>query len=118
MRLLVSKNLGLLLWVLSAVPATGASTIYYSVTQLPRLGNGVTQASAISQASAINNSGQVTGYSATSEETHAFIYSNGVMTDLGTLSGYSTSYGTAVNTSGQVAGYTQLVSPTTTATHA
>ena len=38
-----------------------------------------------SEAQAINNSGQVVGYLFTGSQTHAFLYSNGTMTDLGTL---------------------------------
>jgi probable HAF family extracellular repeat protein len=58
-----------------------------------------------STAAAINNSGQVVGESATaSGDIHAYIFSGGTMTDLGTLGGtYSTA--TAINNSGQVTGY-------------
>jgi probable HAF family extracellular repeat protein len=58
----------------------------------------------------INSNGQVTGYSYINGDnaTHAFLYSNGVMQDLGTF-GYSSSYGPesygrAINSSGQVTG--------------
>jgi len=50
----------------------------------------------------INNSGQVTGYSFTNG--HAFLYSGGTMTNLGTLGG-SESWGESINNSGQVVGY-------------
>ena len=55
----------------------------------------------------INDSGQVVGRSYTSSSypfaTHAFLYSNGVMTDLGTLGGTSSeAYG--INAGGQVVG--------------
>ncbi len=50
---------------------------------------------------AINNAGQVTGYSGN----YAFLYSSGVMTALGTLPGDTFSYGYAINNAGQVAGF-------------
>jgi probable HAF family extracellular repeat protein len=56
---------------------------------------------------AINDFGQVTGYTMSKGwETTAFIYSDGVMRSLGTL-GYWSSYsaGTAINNAGQVAGF-------------
>jgi probable HAF family extracellular repeat protein len=53
---------------------------------------------------AINNNGQVTGVSYAYSDYYyrAFLWSNGVMTDLGTLSDVSISYG--INDSGQVTG--------------
>jgi probable HAF family extracellular repeat protein len=61
---------------------------------------------AYSGAYAINDSGQVVGYSYTTGNAvmHAFLYSGGVMTDLGTLGG-SHSQAYAINDSGQVVGY-------------
>jgi probable HAF family extracellular repeat protein len=60
-----------------------------------------------SVAQGINNAGQVTGYAYTTNNiaTHAFLYSDGTMTDLGTLPGGPYSYGQAINASGEVAGY-------------
>lgn len=64
----------------------------------------------LSVGTSINSSGQVTGYTDTSSGTHAFLYSQGVMSDLGTLggtrSGYPLSYsqGQVINDSGQVGG--------------
>jgi probable HAF family extracellular repeat protein len=52
-----------------------------------------------SQGNAINDVGQVTGTS----NGHAFLYSNGQMTDLGTLGGDS-SFGNSINNVGQVTG--------------
>jgi probable HAF family extracellular repeat protein len=58
-----------------------------------------------SQGLAVNDSGQVTGWSENAAgRRHAFLYSNGVMTDLGTLSDGTESEGNAVNNAGQVAG--------------
>jgi probable HAF family extracellular repeat protein len=96
------------------------STAAYTVTNLGSLGGGE------SDALAINNNGQVTGYSYTGATItlksccggcypggphnpcvehlyHAFLWSNGAMTDLGTLGG-NFSQGRAINLSGQVVG--------------
>src|SRR5205814_8435866 len=58
-----------------------------------------------SQGLAINTSGQITGGSTTTGESasHAFVYSGGKMTDLGTLGG-SNSGGAGINALGQVVG--------------
>lgn len=71
----------------------------YYVTDLGSLGG--SQA----YAQAINNSGQVVGYSETaSRYDHAFLYNSGTMNDLSTLGGYD-SYAQGINNSGQVVGY-------------
>lgn len=71
----------------------------YTITDLGTLGGHA------SAAAAINNSGQVTGWSTTADgATRAFLYSAGAMTDLGTLTGGSFSMGTALNDLGQVVG--------------
>lgn len=101
----------------AAAPAAAATT--YTVTDLGSLGEGV------SDASGINATGQATGHSyltklvptpacppvyGNTKKTcvehpwHAFFYSNGQMTDLGTVSGGNFSEGLAINRAGQVAG--------------
>jgi probable HAF family extracellular repeat protein len=104
----------------AAAPASAAATPAYTVTDLGTLGGaGAPQ----TQPEAINASGQVTGFSYTPtvitqpcghykpprtcsfHPQHAFLYSNGTMTDLGSLGGPSQgSTGFAINSSGQVAG--------------
>jgi probable HAF family extracellular repeat protein len=59
-----------------------------------------------SYAEGLNNSGQVVGYSTTSGgNTDAFLYSNGTITNLGTLAGDADSAATGINDSGQIVGY-------------
>lgn len=103
--------------VATAVPAAAAT---YTVTDLGSLGFGLTVTVAI------NATGEVTGYSYLSKEIqipcppqqyggskkcfenlyHAFLWSNGTMTDLGTLGG-DFSEGLAINSSGEVVGWAQ-----------
>src|SRR5579872_6634007 len=57
------------------------------------------------QANAINDAGVAVGFSGTQDgSTHAFSFSQGVLTDLGVLPNYSFSQATAINTSGQIVG--------------
>jgi probable HAF family extracellular repeat protein len=52
---------------------------------------------------------QVTGYSSTADGSeHAFLYSNGVMQDLGTLPGGNSSAGYAINRHGEITGYSAV----------
>lgn len=60
-----------------------------------------------SAAYAVNDGGQVTGYTRTQAGVgRAFLYSNGVMQEIGSLGG--TSYGSAINAGAQIAGYSYL----------
>ena len=63
-----------------------------------------------SEAFAINDAGQIAGYSYLpgNNDRHAFAYVNGTMTDLGTLGG-TISEGYAINASGQVVGMSYMV---------
>ena len=100
----------------AATPASAATT--YTITDLGSLGDGITHGLAI------NASGQVTGDSVLAKEVtvpcppqqyggpktcfthpdHAFLWSSGTMTDLGTLGKGLDSQGVAINDSGQVVG--------------
>jgi len=66
-----------------------------------------------SVAHAINTAHQITGASGKSNSnlSGVFLYSNGAMTNLGTLGG-STGVGNGINSSGQIAGYSQNASGT------
>jgi probable HAF family extracellular repeat protein len=120
------KRLRLVLPVLAIVPVAAvlqhaapapAATTTYAITDLGSLGYGV------SDGLAINAVGQVTGYSYSSDAfqvscpphqyggqkkcyehpSRAFLWSNGTMTDLGTLGGHF-SRGNSINLSGEVVG--------------
>src|SRR5262249_21374250 len=84
--------------LLAVVPALSASAHAQDVS-LVDLGAGVT-------AYGINSSGQVTGCFPSHGAAHAFLYTAGTMTDLGTLGG-NNSCGYALNASGQVTGYAE-----------
>jgi probable HAF family extracellular repeat protein len=106
-----------------APASAAATTTTYRITDLGSLGYGVTDGVAL------NNNGQVTGRSFTGATItlktccggcypggphnpckehiyHAFVWSNGTMTDLGTLGG-NFSAGNAINLSGEVVGSAQ-----------
>lgn len=78
--------------------SVSAASLYVAI-QLGTLGG------SFSHGTAINASGQVTGYSSPpgDQTCHAFLYTAGTMKDLGTLGGQD-SYGVGVNASGQVTG--------------
>ena len=112
-----------LLAVAAAVPAAAAAKTY-TITNLGSLGF---VGYDTTEPTAINASGQVAGFSDTSTTVtfpcpghykpprtcsshpqHAFLWSNGTMTDLGSLGGAATgSSGNAINISGEVAGLSQ-----------
>src|SRR5439155_3265852 len=65
-----------------------------------------------SEATGINASGQVVGNSTLANRlTHAFLYSGGVMIDLGTLPRGSESHATAINDAGQITGWSNTLLP-------
>jgi len=88
--------------------ATASAQPSYLVTDLGGLG-GTTSVGTTSFGEGINDSGQVTGQAAiTSGYIHAFLYSSGTMTDLGTLGG-SKSIGKSINTLGWVTGQSYIL---------
>jgi probable HAF family extracellular repeat protein len=83
--------------------------LLYNVTELGNLGGNSTVASSI------NDAGQIVGESYTSsDQYHAFLYTNGQMIDLGTLGG-SSSVATAINSAGQITGSSEISSGSTQA---
>jgi probable HAF family extracellular repeat protein len=84
-----------------------AARAQYAVVDLGTLG-GTT-----SFATAINRSGSVVGYAATSGDgaSHAFLWRHGVMTDLGVLPGGTNSRANAINDRGQIVGSSDALTP-------
>ncbi|HEY7314840.1 MAG TPA: DUF3466 family protein [Gemmataceae bacterium] len=94
---------GVLIVAMVSFPSSAKAE--YVVTDLGTFGG------TVSSASGINDAGQVVGTATTSDNTsHAFLYSNGTMTDLNSLlpsnSGFSYLVAaTAINDNGQIVGY-------------
>jgi probable HAF family extracellular repeat protein len=87
-----------LLAVAAFQPAAGQSFIIRDLGALPGGFN-------YSNALGINERGQVVGYSITAGgNTHACLFENGMVTDLGTLPGDNFSEATGITESGQIAG--------------
>jgi probable HAF family extracellular repeat protein len=86
-------------------PSTGTHGFLHNGTTMIDLGNlGATGGLSFTRAQGINTAGKVVGSSPTANHrNHAFVWSNGVMTDLGTLGG-SESSATAINEAGQIVG--------------
>lgn len=83
------------------------TNLVYAFTDLGSLGEGE------AEAYGINNLGQIVGQSevpGTPPQPHAFLYSGGVMTDLGTLGGgeIPNSSALAINNEGQIVGYSTV----------
>jgi probable HAF family extracellular repeat protein len=90
------------LGVALALVAGSAWAITFRITDLGSLGGGSSQGSF---GDSLNDSGQATGFSTTSEgETHAFLWDGTRLQDLGAPDEFSNTEGIAINASGQVTG--------------
>ncbi|MGE5607813.1 MAG: DUF3466 family protein [Bacillota bacterium] len=102
--------------IVSPFPTRGAHVLLYSDGVLTDLGTVAETRS--SYPAAINNVGQIVGYSYAQDEsgnstwfdsTQAFLYSNGSMADLNTLidpqAGWKLAYATDINDAGQIVGW-------------
>jgi probable HAF family extracellular repeat protein len=105
----LSKSIGILLLIIgslwtharSADAQRALST--YAITDIGTLGG------ESSEAAGVNSLGDVVGMAMTTEGTsHAFLYRNGRLFDLGTLPGGSSSYATAINDRGDIVGYSGI----------
>ena len=89
----------LILFLCLVAGSAQAQVVEYMATDLGTLG-GVQ-----SEASAINNLCQIVGWSGTFvAQSHAFLWEDGVMMDLGTLGGNSDTFATDINNRGQIVG--------------
>ena len=89
-----------------------AAEVLYTITDLGTLGG------KSSFAANLNNAGQIVGQASTStEEYHAFLYSDGQMMDLGTLGGHNSS-AASINNAGQITGNSETPGGTAYTTHA
>lgn len=102
--------MGILLLIVGNFAATTGTLVAqrpaaqgYSITDLGTLGG------TSSEAAGLNNLGEVVGASTTATGvSHAFLYRNGLMFDLGTLPGGSDSHATAINDRGDIIGYSGI----------
>jgi probable HAF family extracellular repeat protein len=78
-----------------------ASVATYRVRSLGTLGGNFSQAFGINDANMVVGASNIVG----STETHAFVWKNGVMTDLGTLTGGRQSEARAINGEGVIVGW-------------
>jgi len=90
------------IWLIS-LNGIALGDVRYNVTHLGTLGG------TFCGTLGINSGGEVVGYSTTTTgDTHAFLYSGSVMTDLGTLAtSQSFSYAASINNAGQIVGTSQ-----------
>lgn len=95
------KRLSLVIILLVLSCGATAYATNYAITDLGTLGG------TDSKAFGVNSFGQVVGYSYTdgNSATHAFLYSNGTMQDLGTLGSRINSMAFGINDSGQIVGF-------------
>jgi probable HAF family extracellular repeat protein len=90
-------------WVVSSL----AVAVFSAISAVPAWADyTLTDLGTGSYATAINNNGQVVGsfFDTASGFPHAFLYSNGSMTDLGTLPNLNVSRASGINNNGQVVG--------------
>ena len=93
----LSLAAGLLPVTLPLVSSTADAATEYTLT-------GLLAGGGYSNASGINDSGQIVGGSASASGAYAFLYSAGTLTDLGTLAGGTRSYATGINNAGEIVG--------------
>jgi probable HAF family extracellular repeat protein len=104
-RLHRENNMASVRWLalpLAALPCTLLAATAYVAVPIGSLGGVSTYGTAI------NASGQIAGWGDTDAagaiHRHAFVFSNGVLTNLGTLPGGTQSFAYAINNAGQVSG--------------